>query len=95
MNTPSSNHLASPQPSGPSAQPRSRLSLQLHPRHTSRRSESVADHDEEMEDEDGNPGGDTEDQQLYCYCRKLSYGEVIVFTVKALRMTDFVVDDCL
>lgn len=28
------------------------------------------------EDEAGEDGGDAEDQELYCYCQKLSYGEV-------------------
>jgi chromatin modification-related protein YNG2 len=37
------------------------------------------DDDAEGEDdfeENGDEGGDPEDQQIYCFCQKLSYGEV-------------------
>jgi hypothetical protein len=32
--------------------------------------------DAEGEDDDGKDAGDQDDQSLYCYCRKRSYGEV-------------------
>jgi hypothetical protein len=34
------------------------------------------DEDEDIEEDGGREMGDPEDQELYCYCRKLSYGEV-------------------
>ncbi len=40
-------------------------------------SAGLDDEDAEGEDEEaGEDGGDAEDQELYCYCQKLSYGEV-------------------
>jgi hypothetical protein len=77
--------LPSPAPVNQYAPPqRSRLSQQAHPRNSptrSRRATSLfgADEDAEGEDdyeENGDEGGDTEDQQIYCFCQKLSYGEV-------------------
>jgi len=64
---------------------RSRLSQQAHPRHSptrSRRATSLfgADEDAEGEDdyeENGEEAGDPEDQRIYCFCQKLSYGEMI------------------
>ncbi len=32
--------------------------------------------DEDAEGEEDEEGGDAEDQGIYCYCQKLSYGEV-------------------
>lgn len=65
---------------------RSRLSQQLHPRHSPARPRRVttsvgpdADEDAEGEEdveETGEEGGDVEDKELYCFCQKLSYGEV-------------------
>ncbi|CCL98240.1 uncharacterized protein FIBRA_00234 [Fibroporia radiculosa] len=66
---------------------KSRLSQQVHPRQSPLRSRRVtasagldADEDAEGEDdvEDGmEEGGDAEDKELYCFCQKLSYGEMI------------------
>jgi chromatin modification-related protein YNG2 len=41
-----------------------------------------ADEDAEGEDdleENGEEGGDPEDKEIYCFCQKLSYGEVSSF----------------
>ena len=38
--------------------------------------DNVAELAEGEEDEGGEDAGDTEDQEIYCYCQKLSYGEV-------------------
>lgn len=35
-----------------------------------------AEGEEDMEEDAMEEGGDTEDKELYCFCRKLSYGEV-------------------
>ncbi|PIL37396.1 transcription factor [Ganoderma sinense ZZ0214-1] len=63
---------------------RSSMSRMVHPRQSpvrSRRftvSTGLDDEDAEgEEDEAGEDGGDAEDQELYCYCQKLSYGEMI------------------
>ncbi|KAI9068440.1 hypothetical protein FKP32DRAFT_1561604 [Trametes sanguinea] len=65
---------------------KSGLSRQVHPRHSpmrSRRTHASTGLDEEDAegeddlDEAGEEGGDAEDQELYCYCQKLSYGEMI------------------
>lgn len=64
---------------------RSRLSHQSHPRNSparARRATSLfgADEDAEGEDdleENGEDGGDPEDNEVYCFCQKLSYGEMI------------------
>lgn len=67
---------------------RSRLSQQVQPRNSpAARGRRIAtsvglDVDEDAEGEDDmeedamEEGGDTEDKELYCFCRKLSYGEV-------------------
>ena len=62
---------------------RSGLSRMTHPRQSpvrSRRTNTSAGPDDEdaegEEDEGGEDAGDTEDQEIYCYCQKLSYGEV-------------------
>jgi hypothetical protein len=65
---------------------RSRLSQQAHRRNNSpatrsRRATSLFGPDEDAEGEDdleenGEDGGDPEDQRIYCFCQKLSYGEV-------------------
>ena len=63
---------------------RSRLSHQAHPRNSPvrpRRATSLFGPDEDAEGEDdleenGEEGGDPEDQEIYCFCQKLSYGEV-------------------
>ncbi|OSD04569.1 hypothetical protein PYCCODRAFT_1423979 [Trametes coccinea BRFM310] len=65
---------------------KSGLSRQVHPRHSPMRSrrthtstgldEEDAEGEEDL-DEAGEEGGDAEDQELYCYCQKLSYGEMI------------------
>lgn len=53
----------------------SRLSTQIHPQAASPISGTEEDAEgEEDADEDAN--GDQEDQQLYCVCQKMSYGEV-------------------
>lgn len=59
------------------------MSRLVHPRQSpvrSRRFTASAGLDDEdaegEEDEVGEDGGDAEDQELYCYCQKLSYGEV-------------------
>jgi chromatin modification-related protein YNG2 len=52
----------------------SRLSTQIHPPSPASGDEEDADGEEDVE-EDG--GGDHEDQELYCHCQKLSYGEMI------------------
>ena len=64
----------SPAPSGPGTPSRSGRTLASR----SRRSVSVADveADADAEDDDGKDAGDQDDQSLYCYCRKRSYGEV-------------------
>ena len=35
-----------------------------------------AEGEDDMEEDTMEEGGDTEDKELYCFCRKLSYGEV-------------------
>lgn len=72
--------------SGYSSGQRSRLSQQVHPRQSPLRSRRVTasaglDADEDAEGEDDlddamEEGGDAEDKELYCFCQKLSYGEV-------------------
>lgn len=73
--------------SGGGGSQRSRLSQHVHPRHsparaTRRVATSVGpDADEDAEGEDdvedtGDDNGDVEDKELYCFCQKLSYGEV-------------------
>lgn len=43
----------------------------------SQRSVSLIENDLDADaDDDNKENGDQEDQELYCYCRKLSYGEV-------------------
>ncbi|KAI0832701.1 hypothetical protein BC628DRAFT_1347953 [Trametes gibbosa] len=72
---------------GPAPPHRSGLSRQVHPRHSPMRSrrahrpsagldEDDAEGDEDVE-EAAEDGADAEDQELYCYCQKLSYGEMI------------------
>ncbi|GBE79810.1 hypothetical protein SCP_0210110 [Sparassis crispa] len=66
---------------------RSRLSQQVHTRHSPARVRRVtasvgpgADEDAEGEedvDEAMEEGGEGEDKELYCFCQKLSYGEMI------------------
>ncbi|KAH9948802.1 hypothetical protein B0H21DRAFT_689592 [Amylocystis lapponica] len=66
---------------------RSRLSQQVHPRQSPLRSRRVTasagpDADEDAEGEDDledavDEGGEAEDKELYCFCQKLSYGEMI------------------
>ncbi|KAI1796121.1 hypothetical protein LXA43DRAFT_970036 [Ganoderma leucocontextum] len=60
------------------------MSRMVHPRQSpmrSRRFTASAGLDDEdaegEEDEAGEDGADAEDQELYCYCQKLSYGEMI------------------
>lgn len=75
---------------------RSRLSQQVHPRPSPLRSRRVTasaglDADEDAEGEEDledatEEGGDAEDKELYCFCQKLSYGEVRV-SRSALRRT--------
>ena len=70
---------------GGTTAPRSSLSRQVHPRQSPIRSRRVhasagpddedAEGEEDVED-GGEDGADAEDQELYCYCQKLSYGEV-------------------
>ncbi|EMD40515.1 hypothetical protein CERSUDRAFT_80181 [Gelatoporia subvermispora B] len=59
---------------------RSRLN-QVHPRQSPRsRRVTASDEDAEGEedlDEGMEEGGDAEDKELYCFCQKLSYGEMI------------------
>ena len=62
---------------------RSRLSHQAHPRNSParRRATSLLGADEDAEGEDdleenGEENGDPEDKEIYCFCQKLSYGEV-------------------
>ncbi|KAI0776184.1 hypothetical protein BD413DRAFT_262380 [Trametes elegans] len=71
---------------GSSGAQKSGLSRQVHPRQSPIRSRrahtSAGPDDEDAEGEDdldeaGEEGGDAEDQELYCYCQKLSYGEMI------------------
>ncbi|TBU33068.1 hypothetical protein BD311DRAFT_862047 [Dichomitus squalens] len=66
------------------ASQRSGLSRVMHPRQSpvrSRRFNASAGLDDEdaegEEDEAGEDAGDTEDQEIYCYCQKLSYGEMV------------------
>ncbi|KZT05572.1 uncharacterized protein LAESUDRAFT_726850 [Laetiporus sulphureus 93-53] len=66
---------------------RSRLSQQVHTRQSPLRTRRVtasvgldADEDAEGEEdleEGAEEGGDAEDKELYCFCQKLSYGEMI------------------
>lgn len=81
----SSIKLPSPAPASAYAPTqRSRLSHQTHPRQSptrARRGNSLfgADEDAEGEDdyeENGDENGDPEDKEIYCFCQKLSYGEV-------------------
>jgi hypothetical protein len=84
---PSTSHtsikLPSPAPANQYA--RSRLSQQAHPRNSparARRAPSSFGPDEDAEGEDdfeenGDEGGDPEDKHLYCFCQKLSYGEMV------------------
>jgi hypothetical protein len=80
----SSIKLPSPAPAYAPSQ-RSRLSQQAHPRQSparARRADSLfgADEDAEGEDdyeENGEDNGDPEDKEIYCFCQKLSYGEMI------------------
>ncbi|KAI0650469.1 hypothetical protein C8Q79DRAFT_901818 [Trametes meyenii] len=73
---------------------KSGLSRQVHPRHSPMRSRrthtstGLDDADAEGEedlDEAGEDNGDAEDQELYCYCQKLSYGEMIACDNDACR----------
>ncbi|KAI0677275.1 hypothetical protein C8Q78DRAFT_960660 [Trametes maxima] len=73
---------------------KSGLSRQVHPRHSPMRSrrahastgldDADAEGEEDM-DEAGEDNGDAEDQELYCYCQKLSYGEMIACDNDACR----------
>jgi len=69
---------------------RSRLSQQVQPRNSpaarGRRvaaefigleADEDAEGEEDVEEDAMEEGGDTEDKELYCFCRKLSYGEMI------------------
>ncbi|KAI0722723.1 hypothetical protein C8Q76DRAFT_719988 [Earliella scabrosa] len=62
-------------------QQKSGLSRQVHPRQSPVRSRrvhaSAGPDDEDAEGEEDEDGADAEDQELYCYCQKLSYGEMI------------------
>lgn len=85
---PSAGSIKLPSPAPVAAAPaaptaaRSRLSQQVHLRPSGRRTSPDADEDAEGEDdvEDGGEGeedgGDAEDTQIYCFCQKMSYGEV-------------------
>jgi len=82
----SSIKLPSPAPASAYApSQRSRLSQQTHPRHSptrTRRGNSLLGADEDAEGEDdyeenGDEAGDPEDKEIYCFCQKLSYGEMI------------------
>ncbi|KAH9943195.1 uncharacterized protein BXZ73DRAFT_87583 [Epithele typhae] len=73
---------------------RSGLSRQVHPRqspvHSRRKHASAGPDDEDAEGEDdmedgGEDGADAEDQELYCYCQKLSYGEMIACDNESCR----------
>ncbi|KAF7789344.1 hypothetical protein EIP86_000288 [Pleurotus ostreatoroseus] len=71
-----------------SAAQRSRLSQQVHPRASPaargrRATASVgpdadedAEGEEDLDEDGGEDGGDAEDTQIYCFCQKMSYGEV-------------------
>lgn len=89
--TASTGSIKLPSPAPMSAMPygtgqRSRLSQQVHPRQSPLRSRrrtasNGLDADEDAEGEDDvddamEEGGDAEDKELYCFCQKLSYGEV-------------------
>ena len=52
-----------------------------------------AEGDEDMED-GGEDGGDAEDQELYCYCQKLSYGEVRAACYLALAWARVLAGGC-
>ena len=60
---------------------RSRLSRQIHPVRSALEEEGDADAEGEEEDAEGEEveegdGEEGDDQQIYCFCQKLSYGEV-------------------
>ncbi|KAL5535618.1 hypothetical protein ACEPAF_3712 [Sanghuangporus sanghuang] len=77
---------------GHTPQARSRLAQQVHPSpppqavsSRSRRLRTPASHEEDEDNDldadgevdDQDESGDPEDKQLYCYCRKMSYGEMV------------------
>jgi len=84
---PSASHtsIKLPSPAPVNQYARSRLSQQAHPRNSPTRARRAispfgADEDAEGEEdleENGEEGGDPEDQHLYCFCQKLSYGEMV------------------
>lgn len=80
---------ASAQNTTGSAGQRSRLSQQVHSRQSpsargGRRvtasvgpdADEDAEGEEDLEEENGEDNGDAEDTQIYCFCQKMSYGEV-------------------
>ncbi|KAF9476414.1 hypothetical protein BDN70DRAFT_882463 [Pholiota conissans] len=72
--TPTKHRSASPTTISapvPHTQPKSRLSRQVHPPTEEEDNDMDADGDEEGLDEDEN------DDELYCFCRKQSYGDMI------------------
>lgn len=75
LNPPSGSSLAaSPSPSVPTGRSRGR-------RASPRRGASMLDVDEDAEGEDevdeGDENGDAEDNEIYCFCQKPSYGDMI------------------
>ena len=92
-----SAHAGSSSNIGGAVTQRSRLSQQVHPRHSPARPRRVStpvgpDVDDDAEGEEdvediGEENGDVEDKELYCFCQKLSYGEVrLLFKLSDLRL---------
>lgn len=65
---------------------------------TRRPTPSVQDDDAEGEEDiedGGEDGADTEDKTLYCFCQKLSYGEVRICFQIIMRLILPITDDWL
>ena len=95
-----------PQTTGAIGQ-RSRLSQQVHPATTGRGRRATAsvgpdadedaEGEEDVEDDGMEDNGDADDQALYCFCQKMSYGEMIACDypdcpyqwVRVLRLSPF------
>ncbi|KII94649.1 hypothetical protein PLICRDRAFT_33459 [Plicaturopsis crispa FD-325 SS-3] len=66
-----------PAPSLHGTTQRSRLSQQVHPPRATPSDADAEGEDDMDEGADGEEGGDQEDKEIYCFCQKLSYGEMI------------------
>jgi chromatin modification-related protein YNG2 len=66
---------------------RSRLSRQIHPPRAVDDGGDAEGEEEEGEEEEGE-GDDVEDKQIYCFCQKLSYGEVRLSSFAFFSTTD-------